>query len=355
MQVDDAALLGRRHREVREAGLVQAALAAAEVREVLVEDRGRAGARRRVTSSTSNGFVRGRRVAGRDPLERNASMYASSGVAPGRDRTTCSMSENTSTVMFGNRLYCDMSSSWPSSSVGEPVVARVDAALAHDLRRSRSGSSRPPAPRARARRRAARRCRRVRPSPRRTPPTPAGRRAGRAGAATAARTTARACRGGRQIRCGPFTSSHIGSISRWMPCTWYVSLKPSISVFQLHGAGDRHRGGAAELVDARPRAVVGHRAEELGERLGVGGEVHEDERSPRVDLHRDQAGSRRSSDAELAPRRHLAERARRGRRSSGGTGSGSRSGRARCPRTARSRGAGTRSGTRAARRRRRAR
>ena len=26
------------------------------------------------------------------------------------------------------------------------------------------------------------------------------------------------------------------SISRWMPCTWYVSLKPSMSVFQLQSA-----------------------------------------------------------------------------------------------------------------------
>ena len=37
VQVDDAALLGRRHREVREAGLVQAALRAREVADVLVE------------------------------------------------------------------------------------------------------------------------------------------------------------------------------------------------------------------------------------------------------------------------------------------------------------------------------
>ena len=35
-------------------------------------------------------------------------MNADSWSSPGRDRITFTMSENTSTVMFGNRLYCDM-------------------------------------------------------------------------------------------------------------------------------------------------------------------------------------------------------------------------------------------------------
>ena len=83
-----------------------------------------------------------------------------------------------------------------------------------------------------------------------------------------------------------------------------------MSVFQLHGAGTDDRRGAPELVDARPRAVVGNRAEEVGERFGVEREVHEDERAPGVDPHGNQAGVVGRSDAELAARRHLAQRAR---------------------------------------------
>ena len=63
-----------------------------------------------------------------------------------------------------------------------------------------------------------------------------------------------------QITCGPLTSSAMPSISRWMPCTWYVSLKPSMSVFQLQSACTEMQRLAAELVEVRPRGLGGHRS-----------------------------------------------------------------------------------------------
>ena len=99
------------------------------------------------------------------------------------------------------------------------------------------------------------------------------------------------------------------SISRWMPCTWYVSLKPSMSVFQLQSARHRDqrlasgtRRGAAHAVSAG----TGSRNSASG--LGVGVEVHEHHRAPGVDLHVDERVVV-VEHAELAPRRHLAQAA----------------------------------------------
>src|SRR5262249_6951518 len=72
---------------------------------------------------------------------------------------------------------------------------------------------------------------------------------------------------------------------------------------------DGHRGRAAELVDAGPRAVAGNLAEERRERLRVAVEGHEHERSPSVDAHRYQRRIVRSGRerSELASGGHLAQ------------------------------------------------
>ena len=142
-----------------------------------------------------------------------------------------------------------------------------------------------------------------------------------------------------------------------MPCTWYVSLKPSISVFQLHGAGidtaavqrnsstraHAQSSGTAPRNSASGSASVARFTNTSGPHV-----------STRTGIRPSSLGVV-AERTELAPGRHLAQPARSGRTTSGGTGSGSRSGRRRCPRTARCRGGGTRSGRRAARRRRPAR
>ena len=304
VQVDDAALLGRRDREVREPGLVQPALRAREVADVLVEHE----PERRV------GIGREQRVERLRPRRRrpvctrvnaNTSMNASSTCVPGRARTTESMSANTSTVMFGNRLYCSMSSTWwslydersmPCSRFTSRTMLRQ-----HPAERVALGDGR-------------HRARRGPRTPMRAPITSTN------DANTSSSPPGRPWRGdGRpydctsrpwrcQITCGPLTSSAMPSISRWMPCTWYVSLKPSMSVFQLQSAPHRDQRLAAELVEVGPRGLGRDRVEELAERLGVGVEVHEDHRTPGVDLH----GDEREvvvEDAELAPRRHLAQAA----------------------------------------------
>ena len=143
-----------------------------------------------------------------------------------------------------------------------------------------------------------------------------------------------------------------------MPCTWYVSLKPSMSVFQLHGAGT---DTAAVQRNSSSRAHAqssGTSPEEFGERLGVEGEVDEHERAPGVDPHGDQPGFLGSSSPRAPNSRRDGTSRSRPARSYVQRWNGQRisvEARARCPRTARSPGAGTRSGTRAARRRRPAR
>ena len=79
-----------------------------------------------------------------------------------------------------------------------------------------------------------------------------------------------------------------------------------MSVFQLQSALHRDHRLAAELLEVRPRGLGRHRREELVERLGVGVEVHEDQRAPRAHLHVDQRVVV-VEHAELAARRHLAQ------------------------------------------------
>ena len=91
-----------------------------------------------------------------------------------------------------------------------------------------------------------------------------------------------------------------------MPCTWYVSLKPSMSVFQLQSActeisaWQRNSSRSAQAVSA------GTASRNSAERLGVEVEVHEHHRAPGVDLHGDQRVVV-VEHAELPARRHLAQ------------------------------------------------
>src|SRR5205814_2068584 len=71
---------------------------------------------------------------------------------------------------------------------------------------------------------------------------------------------------------------------------------------------DGHRRGAVELVEARPRGLLREHLEEPRERFAVTVEIHEDERSRRLDLRFDEREVL-VAHTELLARRHLAQRA----------------------------------------------
>ena len=281
-------------------------------------------------------------------------MNASSGVAPGRARTTCSMSAKTSTVTFGNRLYCDMSRSCPSSSVANQSW---------------------PAPTPRSRTISAIAPRIVAPFA-----TSGAGPASRCGVITDAYAHHLDERLPDALIVGPVVQARRRESVRLLQLAvarphllrpvHVVAHRQHLAVNALDVVGlaesvdeglpvarrrDRHRGGAPKLVDPGPRAIGRHRTEEVGERSGRGVEVDEDERAPRLDQYRYQAEIAGVADgsvgerAEFPARRALRAAGRPGRSSNGGTGSGSRSGRVPCPRKARCHGGGTRSGTRGAR------
>ena len=111
VQVDDPALLGFGDGEVRQARLVHAALMRREVRDVLIEHETERELAVGVERRRRTVSARGHASIGCDALEHEHVHERVVGSRARAGRTTCSMSENTSTVMFGNRLYCCMSSS----------------------------------------------------------------------------------------------------------------------------------------------------------------------------------------------------------------------------------------------------
>ncbi len=141
----------------------------------------------------------------------------------------------------------------------EPVVTGVDAARAARSPRSQSRIVPPlgtagagPASRCSG-------CRRARPSPRRTPSQtvlvvgPVAQ-----SAVTGARTTARACRAGPRPLRAVDVVAHRQHLA--VDALYVVRLaEPVDERLPVARRGDRHRGGAPELVDPGPRGVVGHR------------------------------------------------------------------------------------------------
>ena len=101
MHVEDAALLVGDD-EVRQPGLVQSALCRLQDPDVGVQHEAEVGAG---GTGRSTGCARGAPAAAR--YSRNVVSSASSGVAPGRAMSTFTISPHTSTVAFGNRLYCE--------------------------------------------------------------------------------------------------------------------------------------------------------------------------------------------------------------------------------------------------------
>ena len=93
-----------------------------------------------------------------------------------------------------------------------------------------------------------------------------------------------------------------------MPCTWYVSLKPSMSVFQLHGAGI---DTAAVQRNSSRRAHAqssGHLAQEVARAARRRASRFTNTSGPQVSTCTGMSDSESSSsDTELAPRRHLAQ------------------------------------------------
>ena len=154
-------------------------------------------------------------------------------------------------------------------------------------------------------------------------PIPAGRRADRRGAATAVRTTVRACRGAARSVADRCTSSHIGSISRWMPCTWYVSLKPSMSVFQLQRVAI---DAAAVQRNSSRRAHA--QSSGTASRKSASGSASRSRftktSGPQVSTATGTSGTSSFCDAELARATALRADARRGPTSSDGTGNAAR-------------------------------